>query len=113
MSLAIRLRLEPVRTLGFAAIAAGYMGVGTALEHPARMIFIQNLTDALLMFSFDGVNDHFPLSSNGYIVLDIATNQALEQGFFLAQGDRLYVKELVGAPTTGSVYFTSFYGNES
>lgn len=110
MSLAIRLMPEPVRTLGFAAIGAAYMGVGTAMTRPIRMLLIQNLTDELAMFSFDGVDDHLPMPANGYLILDISANKTSSVGFFLAEGQRLYVKHEGAAPTTGSVYFTTFYG---
>lgn len=110
-SLAVRLLVEPVRTLAFGAIGAGYAGVGTAITHPARMIFIQNLTDVALMFSLDGINDHFPLTTNGYIMLDISSNKTVSQHFYLAEGDRLYVKR-IGVPASGSVYFTVFYGRD-
>ena len=110
MSLAIRLMPEPVRTLGFAAIGAAYMGVGTAMTRPIRMLLIQNLTDELVMFSFDGVDDHLPMPANGYLILDISANKTSSTGFFLAEGQRLYVKHEGAAPTTGSVYFTTFYG---
>ena len=110
MSLAIRLMPEPVRTLGFAAIGAAYMGVGTAMTRPIRMLLIQNLTDELVMFSFDGIDDHLPMPANGYLILDISANKTSSTGFFLAEGQRLYVKHEGAAPTTGSVYFTTFYG---
>lgn len=110
-ALAIRLQFEPVRSLGFASIGAGYMGVGTALSNPARQVFIQNLTDVTLMFSFDGVNDHFPLPTNGFLLLDITSNKTQQGGFFIAEGSRLYVKE-VGAPASGSVYLSTMYGSE-
>jgi len=110
MSLAIRLMPEPVRTLGFAAIGAAYMGVGTAMTQPIRMLLIQNLTNQLVMFSFDGIDDHIPMPANGYLILDIAANKTSSVGFFLAEGQRLYVKHEGAAPTTGSVYFTTFYG---
>lgn len=109
MSLAIRMRPEPQRTLAFGSIVAGYAGVGTAISNPARIIIVQNLTDATLQFSFDGIDDHFPLVSNGHLVLDISSNKTIDTGFFLAEGDRLYVKRL-GTPTSGSVYFTVLYG---
>lgn len=109
--LAIRMRAEPVRSLAAASIGAAYMGVGTSINNPARMILIQNLTDESVMFSLNGVDDNFPLPAGGLFILDITSNVALSQGFFLAQGDRLYVKQL-GVPTTGSVYFTVFYGSE-
>jgi len=110
MSLAIRFRFDEQRSLAFGSIAAGYMGVGSSLNKPARQIFVQNLTDVLLQFSFDGVTDHFPLPSNGFLVLDIAANKTQSNGFFLAEGERLYVKQ-VGAPSSGSVYFSIMYGS--
>lgn len=109
MSLAIRMRPEVLRSLAFGSIGAGYAGVGTALTKPARIIIIQNYTDAQLMFSLDGVDDHFPLASNGQLILDLSSNKTVDVGFFMAEGDRLYVKN-IGSPTMGSVYFTALYG---
>ena len=112
MSLAVRLQVETVRSITAAAIAAAgiaYSGIGTAMIHPIRMFLLQNLTDATLMFSFDGINGHFPLPRNGYIVLDITTNKTQSTGFFLAEGQRLYVTG-IEVPTAGAVYFTVFYG---
>ncbi len=110
--LAIRFKAEPVRSLAFGSIGAGYVGVGTVVDHPIRQFLIQNLTDATLMFSFDGVNDHFPIPANGFFLNDISSNQShMAQGWYLAQDSRLYVKE-IGVPTLGSVYFSVFYGAE-
>jgi hypothetical protein len=110
-ALAIRLQFEPVRSLAAASIGAGYMGVGTAISNPARQFFVQNLTDVTLMFSFDGINDHFPLPTNGFLLDDVCSNKTQQGGFFIAEGTRLYVKE-IGTPTTGSVYFSVMYGAE-
>lgn len=111
MSLAIKALFEPVRTLGFAAIGAAYVGVGTSINHPARIIFVQNFTDVPLMFSFDGINDHFPLASDSFLLLDLSANKTLDTGYFIAQGDRLYVKDIGGAaPASGDVYFSIVYG---
>lgn len=111
MSLAIRLLCEPLRSLGFASIGAAYIGIGTAIISAARILHIQNLTDKTLLFSFDGINDHFPLAANGYLLLDITSNKTVPQGFFLPEGQRIYVKEsAAGAPIAGSVYVTIFYG---
>jgi len=106
---AIRMIPEPVRSLGFASIGAGYTGIGTEIVNPVRILRVQNITDALLMFSFDGVNDHEALASNSFLLLDITTNKTREQGYFLAEGTRMYVKE-IGTPTEGSVYVTVYYG---
>ena len=110
MSLSIRLLCEPVRSIAAAAISNAYMGVGTAMSQPIRMFIFQNLTDAEVMVSFDGINDNLPLASNGYLVLDVTANKTINTGFFFAEGSRIYVKQ-IGVPTTGNVYVTTFYGS--
>lgn len=110
MSKSIRLLPEPVRSLAFGSIGAAYMGIGTALENPVRIVAILNLTDVSLMFSMDGVDDHFPLSANGYLLLDVSSNKTIEAGFFIGIGTRFYVKE-IGNPISGSVYVSTFYGS--
>jgi len=112
MAIEIRVKFEPVRSLAFGSIGAAYMGVGTPTDHPARMVLIQNFTDADLMFSFDGIEDHFPVKFDSSFILDVSSNKTIDTGFFIEQGSRLYVKE-IDTPTTGSVYFTVFYGEES
>lgn len=109
--LSIRMRAETLRSLGFASISGTYARIGTSLIHPARQILVQNLTDETVVFSFDGVNDHFVLPASGFFLSDITSNKSIAQGWFMAEGDALYVKE-VGNPTTGSVYFSVFYGSE-
>lgn len=110
-SLAIRLEVEDVRELAFGSIGATYMGIGTAMSRPIRIFLLQNLTNANLMFSFDGVADHMPLPNNGYILLDITANKTREHGYYLAEGTRIYAKEIT-TPTSGSVYLTTFYAQE-
>lgn len=109
MSLAVRLFPEPVRSLAFGSIIAGYTAIGTPFINPSRVFFLQNLTDATLMFSFDGVNDNFPLPASGYILIDVTTNKTVSVGCFFAQGTVIYVKR-IGIPTSGSVYLSTFYG---
>lgn len=109
MSFAIRLVPEPVRSLGFGSIGAAYMGIGTAMTEPVRIFHLQNLTDTLLMFSFGGIDDHVAIPAGGYLLIDITANKSNERGFFLGEGERLYVKE-IATPTLGAVYLTTFYG---
>ena len=110
MSLAIRIKPETCRTTAFGAIGAGYGAVGTAMDHPIRIFYLQNMTDETLMFSFDGTNDHLPLPAAGYIVIDVTANKSMDQGFYLAEGDTVYVRQ-IGVPTVGSVYLSVFYGD--
>jgi len=112
MSLAIRLQADPVRSLAFGGISGVYAGIGTSIDKPARMVLLQNLTDALLMISMDGVNDHIPIATNGYIILDITANKTIDTGFFIAEGQRFYVRDEGAAATLGSAYVSVFYGSE-
>ena len=107
----IRAAWAPLRSLGVAATGAAYVGVGTTLSTPVRIIHVLNTTDAVMMFSWDGVTDHFVLPANGYMVIDLTTNQGNNGGgFFLPGSKRLYVKQ-VTAPVlpTGSIYFSLVY----
>lgn len=112
-SLAIRLLAEPLRSLAFGSIGASYMGIGTAFVHPIRLLYIQNLTDVAVLFSLDGINDHWILPTEGYMIVDITANKTREQGWYIAEGTRLYAKEFSGPPTQGGVYVSTFYGSEN
>ncbi len=102
-----------VTAANLAASPGVYLGVGTALENPARQFLIWNLTDKLLQFSFDGLTDHFVLPAQGFFLDDISSNTSVSQNFLLAQGTRLYAKTTGSSPTTGSVYFSVFYGSNA
>jgi hypothetical protein len=107
-ALSISLFAEPLRSLAFGSISGTYAGIGTAFAHPSRIMHITNTTDVLLTFSMDGVNDHFVVPTNGFILIDITSNKANQVGVMaIAQGTRIYVK---GSPTLGSVYLSTFYG---
>ena len=109
MAESTRFQVEPIRTLAFGSIVAGYTLIGTKLAHPSHQFCIQNLTNVQLMFSFDGIADNLTLPANGFYLSDVTTNQAPNLGLYLARGEGVYVKR-VGIPTSGAVYFTSFYG---
>jgi len=110
--LSIRMRAEPLRSLAFGAISAAYAQVGPALNNAPSQILVQNLTDSLLVFSFDGIVDHFVLPAGGFFLSDIASNKALGGGLCLSRGDGLWVK-VISAPSVGSVYFSVFYGSDN
>lgn len=111
-TLSIRFRMEPIRSIAFGSISGTYMGIGTAVTNSLFGIYITNRTNADLMFSLDGVTDNFMVGSQGFILLDISSNKGSGGGLYLSQGERIYVKE-IGIPTTGTVYFSAFYGSDS
>lgn len=106
-------RADPIRTLAFGSIAAGYTDVGTPLNNLTRLILFQNFTDVGVIFSFDAVNDHIIVPTNGFVLLDLNTNKdstAEVLGWYIQKGTQLAVKRESGAPASGSVYVSSFYG---
>lgn len=105
------LLIEPQRSLAFGSISGTYAPIGTAYSHPVRMYMLQNFTDGAMQFSWDGVNDHFPLPAGGSLILDIGSNKSINGGNLEASGARFtYVKTLGTGPTSGSVYLSIFYG---
>ena len=100
---------EVLRSLGHESILETYVAIGTPSAYAARIVFVQNLTDVALLFSFDGTNNHFILPASGFLLLDITSNKSDESGLFLAADESLYVKQS-GDPTTGSVYLSLFSG---
>ncbi len=112
-NLAIRLKAEPQRAIVFGNITTSYVGIGSPYTNPVRLYMLQNLTDQILQFSWDGIHDHFPLAAGGSMILDITSNKSATGGMFAAaEGDRTYVLYPQDPPTTGTVYLTIFYGFE-
>jgi hypothetical protein len=106
---AISLVPEPVRSIAYGSISGTYAGIGTAITNPSRIIVIQNLTDADVMISEDGINDHYPLPAKSGQIWDYCSNQSHAEGAYKAAGTRFYVK-LIGTATMGSVYLSTQYG---
>lgn len=111
-NLSVRALPEPVRSTAFGSITGTYIGIGAAFENPVHWFMVQNLSNESVMISWDGVNDHFPLPANGYVIMDVSSNKTIMGGtFMVAQGTRFYVRALTGTfPTSGSVYLSIFYG---
>ena len=74
MSLAIRARFEPLRTLGFAAIGAAYMGVGTSLGNPISRPFRLVFTASGASFGYRAVcwaNSSNPVTLYEFVVCSL------------------------------------------
>jgi hypothetical protein len=114
MAATLDLRAEAIRSLAFGSISGSYADVGTQLGRPIRIMYIQNNTDASMMFSFDGVNDHIFLPANSFFLVDVTANQISNvNGFYISKGTQMQVKQISGAPTSGSVYISAFYARGS
>lgn len=107
--MAIQFRAEPIRSLAFGSISGTYTAIGTAFTKPIQYAEFLNLTDATLMFSYDGVVDHFVLPAGGMRVMDVGSDAvATANQFYLSIGTQIFVKQ-VGAPTLGAVYVSTGY----
>lgn len=105
----LELRAEPLRSLAYTGISSSYAPIGIPLSNPTRILLVQNLTNATLTFSYDGVNDHFVLPANGFKLTDITTNELPQAGgFFVSRGTQMSVKTN-GTPSSGSVYVSAEY----
>lgn len=107
-------RFEGLRSLAFGGISGTYAGVGAKFANPVRVLKITNLSDANLLISFNGVDDMDVVGANGFCLYDWGSNKANQAGYFdQSAGDRLYVKQESGAPTSGSVYVTVIYASQA
>ena len=99
-------RAEGLRELAFGSIVAGYTAIGTPFTHPISKIYVVNLTDADLKFSFKAPDDHFVLPSLGFVLYDVST-ESMDDAY-ISIGTQIAVKRLE-TPTTGSVYVSASY----
>lgn len=109
-----RARFDTLRSLAFGSISGTYAAVGTAFGQAVRILKIDNLTDANMIFSFDGTTNHTIAPMQSGCVFDFATNKVgpvnqLEQPI----GTRVYVKQESSAATSGSVYVTIVYASSN
>jgi len=111
MSQSTTVKWDALRSLAFGAIGGAYAAVGTPFHAPARILIIQNLTDTLLVVSFDGVTDNLALPSGGQLIVDYMSDQASFVGYFMqSAGTQVYVKDGGVAPTAGSFNVSLIYG---
>lgn len=108
--MSLRIYPEDLRSLAAASLSNVYTGIGSPLEFPARIVHIQNTTDADVLISWNGIDDHQVVPAGSFTLLDVATNKVNDQGFYIAAGQRFYAKEESASPSIGAIYLTVFYG---
>ena len=109
---AIRVAYEDLREAAFGAIGAAYAIVGTATQNPIRIITIVNDTDAPVVISFNGVDDHIYVPATSGFTYDYNANKQDPSGIFQQpSGTEIYVKRHAGAPTTGDLAITIIYAS--
>lgn len=112
-SLAVRILPEPIRSLAFGSVGASYSAIGTPLDHPGRIVLFQNATNQPIYISWDGIDDHFYLAAESFILFDFGTNRGGNASeLAVSQGTQFYTKHAGSAPTDGLVAVSSLYGKE-
>jgi hypothetical protein len=106
----LQVRAETLRSLANGSISGSFAAIGSALANPCRILVLTNDTDADMIFSLDGTNNHFYLASGAFKLFDFTSNRRFNDEIFaLAAGITIYVKQ-VAAPSSGSVYVETIYG---
>jgi hypothetical protein len=107
MAIQLDLRAKPLQTVAFGSISGTYTPFSSAsFGSPIRIMIVQNLTNTILTYSFDGVVDHFVLPTLGQLIIDISSDEFQGNGFIVSSSTIMYVK---GSPGSGSTYVSAFY----
>lgn len=104
------MKFEAMRSLAHGSISGSFAIVGAATSPAIHQFIVSNDTDQTLIFSFDGINDHFVLLAGSQFVSDVNANKSSNH-LFMGAGDALYVRYGGSAPASGSVYFSTMYGS--
>lgn len=108
----IRVFAEPIRSLDASSMSGTFMGIGSRFDHPARFIVLNNTTNGIVNISLNGLDTHFIMVSDSYLVLDWCWNDTgVNSGLFLEKDHRVYASfASIFAPPVGAIYLSVFYG---
>jgi hypothetical protein len=105
---------EPLRDISYASMAITYIGVGSPMANPIRLMKVYNQTDVTLFLSNDGINDKDFIPANSQFIYDIGSNTSTQGGWLvLNAGSRIYVRYPGSAPTVGGLLISVIYGTDT
>lgn len=90
------------KVIAASSIIVDYVLVGSIFSLPVVMVIIISTLDQPIQFSWDGINDAFPVLARATIVLDLKSDGSPLPSYYAP-----YVKR-IGTPTTGSLYVGGF-----
>lgn len=107
-----RVKYDDLRSIAFGSITGTYAGVGASFSNPVRILMIDNISDADVYVSFDGVSDKTIVAAHSGKIIDYASNRIdpvgqLEQSV----GERVYVKVITTLPTVGGIFVSVVYAS--
>nr|CAB4126326.1 hypothetical protein UFOVP88_6 [uncultured Caudovirales phage] len=116
---AVSVRIDMLRSLGYASISSTYAQVGTNTAHRTRMMKITNNTSGDMFFAFtslgsvpasDGTADNIFIPAGGFTLFDFSSNPGESgQPFVFQTNTSVWVRQS-SAPTSGAVYVEIVYG---
>lgn len=110
-TLAVRILPEVERTLAYTGISGTYAAVGTPLKFAAIQVILQNLTDGLVSFSWDGTNSAITLAANTSFILDIQSNKGRADAMMVSENTQFWVSTSATLHS-GAIYISALYGAE-
>lgn len=106
------IKFETLRSVAFGGIGANYAAVGGVFNNPIRILKVSNETNASVLISMNGIDDHDIVAGNGVFVYDFTGNASAQAGVLELQAQkRIYVKQAGAAPTSGTLYITAIYAS--
>lgn len=109
MAFGTRVNFEAVREIAFGSISGTYAAIGTATLDHTRIVSFTNGTNADVYISLDGTTNMLRVAANSFKLFDLVSNEVSDDGFFISQGTVFYVKQVSGAPTSGTVWVEVMY----
>lgn len=104
-----RAAYDTIRELDAGDIGATYAALGSPFTvEPHLLSFNSSLNDEIYI-STDGVTDMLRIASNSFKLHDVCTNKIRDEGLTFPIGTQLYVKEVSGSVSTGSVWVEAIY----
>jgi|SRR6267378_1631227 len=104
MAYGTRAKFDPVREVAFGGISGTYAAIGTPLTDHARIVRFVNSSNVEVYISLDAISDNIRLAASSFVLYDFSTNRIQDDGLFVSVGTQFYVKQVAGAPASGSVW---------
>lgn len=105
-----RFAWEEIRSIAFGDISGAYAAIGIPFLNSARLIKIDNTTDAAMIFSDDGVTDKFMIPASTSMIIDISSNREGPNNHLeYPRNTTIYVRDEDGAASSGTVYLSVGY----
>jgi hypothetical protein len=97
---------------GNVTIAAGVITISATASPLTRivpLIKIINNSSLDVAISWDGVNIHDYVPTNGFTLYDICSDTKRENGLYIGIGTQFYAQAIGGGTATGNVYMVCIY----